>query len=137
MEKSASTRTPEGFAAPRWALFVPIAVSGAVTISDLLGDPCRGPRGLCNDVWGALSWVSVVFPNVLAIPAIFTGIPKAALVLSIVAANAMFALLLWRTQPVRLGMLRLTAILAVWTLLSALTTWYSPDLMKLLYDVFH
>ncbi len=88
---------------------------------------CSGKS--CSDALGALSWTSTLFPHVLAFPLAMTGLPPGGTMAAVLALDIGLCALVWRTQPPRLSARRLAVLLAIWIVLSVLTTLASPDLM--------
>jgi len=112
----------ESVSAPRWVLAVPLVVSFGLLLPQLLG----WGEGAA---WDAISWSVLLFPHALAFPLNVLPISPLGVALILGAVDIGLGALCWITQPARLSLPRLVALIGLWVLLSAVTAFASPYLM--------
>lgn len=114
--------------APRAVLLVPLIVSFLMYQPGAWGwDVCDATNAACSATHEVLSWSLLAFPLsfTLVLAPLGTGATMAIVALLDLALVA----LVWRTQPARLGLRRLAALLAAWAALSAAAAFATPYLM--------
>lgn len=116
---------------PRWAVFIPLAVSFLSLVVQLMGaDGCDGGGAPCRLAWGLFTWLAAVFPHALVFPLI-TATPIGATGAAVVMAglDGAIVFLIVRTQPPRLSFTRLGVLAAVWVGLTVASVFAAPELM--------
>jgi len=107
---------------PRWVLAVPLLVSFGLLLPQLFG----WGEGAA---WDAISWSVLIFPHALAFPLNVLPIGPLGVALVLGAVDFGLGALCWTTQPARLSLRRLAALIGFWALLSAVTAFATPYLM--------
>jgi|SRR6266481_6230263 len=123
---------------PLWVLLIPMTGSLLLTLQQLLGlDMCQPSAATCLQIMGGLSWGSVVFPHILMFPLVMAVSANWQIAAVLILLDLMLCAIAWRTQPSRLSVARLSAIMAIWIALSAASTFAGPDLMVRAYHLTH
>ena len=112
----------ESMSTPRWVLAIPLTVSFGLLLPQLFG----WGEGAA---WDALSWSVLLFPHALAFPLTMLPIGPLGVAAVLGVVDAGLCALYWSTQPPRLSLWRLLALIGLWMLLSAFTAFAAPYLM--------
>ncbi len=114
--------------APRAILLVPLVVSFLMYLPGAWGwYVCDATDAACSAMHEVLSWSILAFP--LSFTLVLAPLGTSASTAIVTLLDLLLIALVWRTQPARLGLRRLAALLAAWAALSAAAAFATPYLM--------